>query len=109
MTDIVSTEDKIIALKKQYIISLGDKFTEISLLWQSIIETGKISDTALETALHKIAGSAGMYDEPELGTTARFLEIKISDAEKQINDDFISEINSCLTQLKTIINHLNNE
>ena len=52
MTDTPSVEDKLSALKKQYINSLPDKFSEILQLWQSNKNITQIPDKTLEAALH---------------------------------------------------------
>ncbi|MCK4707884.1 MAG: Hpt domain-containing protein [Gammaproteobacteria bacterium] len=106
MTDTLSVENKLLALKKQYIDSLTDKFSEISKLWFVAEQTRKIPDNSLESALHKLAGSAGMYDETELGNIARSVEIRISEIDSNIEDNTVSQIDSELEQLKIMITDL---
>jgi len=106
MTDTPSVEDKLSALKKQYINSLPDKFSEILQLWQSNKNITQIPDKMLETALHKLAGSAGMYDEHKLGEIARTVEIIVSEIDNDLEDDVITQIDSDLEQLKITIANL---
>ena len=106
MTETLSPEDKIHALKKQYIQSLAGKFSDIFQFWSLNKKNKEILDNSLESALHKLAGSAGMYDETALGEIARTLEISIATIDTSLSDKHISQIDSEMEKLKTKITEL---
>ena len=101
MTDSVSIEDKLSALKQQYLKSLPEKMSEINRYWATCIENQEIQDNMLEAALHKLAGSAGMYDENTLGEIARTIEITLSNHSKTLTSQDIQIIESELERLRS--------
>ncbi|MDH5516246.1 MAG: Hpt domain-containing protein [Gammaproteobacteria bacterium] len=109
MSDIPSIEDKLLALKASYISSLPEKFDAISQLWQGCKEHGSFADNSLESCLHKLAGSAGMYDEAELGEICRSLELMLTDFSPPFNAAFSSEVDNKLLSLENAIDHLVNK
>ena len=109
MTDTPSIEDKLLALKIAYINSLPEKFYEINQLWQFYKQQTDITDKNLESCLHKLAGSAGMYNETELGELCRALELSISDINPSFDSAFISLFDDEMLKLETMIDKLANQ
>ena len=103
MSDLKSVEDKLALLKTKYIKSLPDKVTDIYMEWNTCKERKLVNDSTLTSHLHKLAGSAGMYDFFELGENARALELSILKLDNDIPDQIIDEIDSGLTKLKELV------
>lgn len=106
MNDLASVQDKLTKLKELYIKSLPGKITEICYEWDLCKTSGDISSSNFASHLHKLAGSAGMYEFFELGEIARALELISINVESHLSDDIITEINIHLTQLKLMVNTL---
>lgn len=106
MNDITSIEDKLAKLKVKYILSLPDKISDIYQQWHLCKSKKSITGSELVSHLHKLAGSAGMYDLFDLGEKARHLELSVIDINDTLSNDTISEIDSLLEQLKTMISQL---
>jgi len=53
--------------------------------------------------LHKLAGSAGMYDLYELGEQARALELSIISPESALTDETIQSFDNGLDILKDMV------
>ncbi|MDH5392949.1 MAG: Hpt domain-containing protein [Gammaproteobacteria bacterium] len=106
MPDTPSVEDKIIALKHSYIRSLPDKFLEINRHWQHSKTQHSFSDKCFEASLHKLAGSAGMYDEAALGELCRSLELMAAGVAQAIDTNTIRQLESGLLQLDKMISDL---
>jgi len=110
MTDQTSIENKLLALKLKYIQSLPEKLDAITTLWQTygekMSEQITINDKSLESALHKLAGSAGMYEEDELGQIARDIELTIAGSGETINASNQQKIIAGLKRLEEKIRQL---
>ena len=106
MNDQAAIEDKLKVLKQKYLLSLPDKLAVINALWQDCTEQMSLSDKSLESALHKLAGSAGMYEEQELGQLARDVELIVADCEPDLNDDDLLTIANSLSKLEQKITQL---
>ena len=103
MSDTQSVINKLAILKEKYIKSLPDKLTDIYMEWSSYKEANNLKDQKLASHLHKLAGSAGMYELFELGETARAIELNIINFEGELSDDFIKTIEDDLLKLKTMV------
>lgn len=106
MADIKEIEDKLAILKIKYISSLPDKMMDINKEWASCTRRKTIIDPTLTSFLHKLAGSAGLYDLFELGERARSIELLILEIEGPLTNEMIFEIDSRLTQLKAMVTEL---
>jgi len=106
MTEKTAIEDKLFALKQKYLLSLPEKLSDIDEHWSACCETQTLADKALESSLHKLAGSAGMYDENELGEIARSLEISVSNYSETLTPENIKEIDTGLTKLREKVSEL---
>lgn len=109
MTEQLTVEDKLLALKKKYYRSLPDKLVTIQTIWQQYENQRIFADNALETALHKLAGSAGMYDEAELGRIARDAELLVADCSRSgnsLDENNVIKISESLNKLKDKIEQL---
>lgn len=106
MTESASVEDRLFALKLQYLKSLPEKITEINQQWATCVENQTVSDNMLEASLHKLAGSAGMYDEITLGEIARSIEITLSNHSETLTPQNIFLIESELDKLRNKIAEL---
>lgn len=106
MSDIQSVVDKLTLLKQKYIKSLPDKVTDIYMEWNSCKELKTVKDQELASHLHKLAGSAGMYDLFELGEKARVIELNIINIEGSIADDIIDDIDNDLRILQKMVTDL---
>lgn len=106
MSDTASIESRLAALKEKYIISLPEKVHTISQIWHSSRQSTSLSDNSLESCLHKLAGSAGMYEEDQLGELARSIEINISTHSENLTDEVKSQIDSALSQLNEMVSEL---
>ena len=106
MTESTSIEDRLFALKQQYLKSLPDKISEINQHWASCVENQTVADNLLESSLHKLAGSAGMYDETALGEIARSIEITLSNHSENLTSQNILLIESELDRLRNKITEL---
>lgn len=109
MTAQVTVEDKLQALKQKYYQSLPDKLDDIQSSWQQCKEQKAFTDKVLESSLHKLAGSAGMYDEEELGQIARDAELLIANCDDVIDDEVSVKISDSLKQLSRKIEQLSQE
>lgn len=105
MADQATIENKLLALKQKYLQSLPDKLETITSLWQACAEQMSIDDKALESALHKLAGSAGMYEEDQLGQIAREIELIVAASDK-LNAQSQQKITQGLKQLEEKIQQL---
>jgi len=106
MTESVSVEDKLNALKQQYLKSLPEKISDINQHWSACIKNQAIQDNLLETSLHKLAGSAGLYGEDTLGEIAREIEIALSNHSETLTSQDIQTIESKLEKLRNKISGL---
>lgn len=106
MSDLASVQDKLTKLKELYVKSLTGKITDIYNEWDLCKTDRNISGSDFASHLHKLAGSAGMYDFFELGEVARAIELTSINAEDSLSDEIITEINTNLAQLKSIISNL---
>lgn len=106
MSDPATIENKLLALKLKYLQSLPEKFETITSLWQDCVEQMRIKDNSLESALHKLAGSAGMYDEEELGQIARKIELLVVESGNNINAQYQQQITEGMKQLEEKIQQL---
>lgn len=106
MTDTVSAQNKLTKLKEKYINSLPGKVSDIYHEW-GLCKTNKvITNSILTSHLHKLAGSAGMYDLFELGEKARDIELAAMGIEDSLSDELITEIDIKLNQLNTMVTNL---
>ncbi len=106
MSDQATIENKLLALKQKYLQSLPEKLETITSLWQACAEQMSIDDNALESALHKLAGSAGMYEEDELGQIAREIELVVAASGDKLNAQSQQKITAGLKQLEDKIQQL---
>lgn len=106
MNDLASVQDKLKKLKERYVKSLPEKIADICYEWDLCKTNRDISSSDFASHLHKLAGSAGMYEFSELGEIARTLELITINAEDRLPDEIITEINTHLSQLKLMINAL---
>jgi len=106
MSDQATIENKLLALKQKYLQSLPEKLETITSLWHACAEQMRIDDNALESALHKLAGSAGMYEEDELGQIARNIELIIAESSDTLNAQKQQQITEGLKQLEEKIQQL---
>jgi len=84
MSDLASVQDKITKLKEVYVMSLPGKVTDICYEWDLCKTNRDISGSNFVSHLHKLAGSAGMYEFFELGEISRTLELISINEEGQI-------------------------
>lgn len=106
MSDLASVEDKLTKLKERYVKSLPGKITDICYEWDLCKTSRDISSSDFVSHLHKLAGSAGMYEFFELGEIARTLELISINVEDRLSDEIITEINTHLSQLKSMVTNL---
>ena len=106
MSDQATIENKLLALKQKYLQSLPEKLETITSLWLSCTEQMSIDDKALESALHKLAGSAGMYEENELGQIARKIELLVAECGNTLNAQYQQQITEGMKQLEKKIQQL---
>jgi len=106
MSNQATIENKLLALKQKYLQSLPEKLNIITSLWQACAEQMSIDDKALESALHKLAGSAGMYEEDELGQIAREIELIVAASGDTLNAQSQQQITEGLRQLEEKIQQL---
>ncbi|MDH5424534.1 MAG: Hpt domain-containing protein [Gammaproteobacteria bacterium] len=106
MADIKEIEDKLTVLKHKYINALPDKMTDILTEWADCTDKKAITSPALASFLHKLAGSAGLYDLFILGERARSVELLILEVDGTLSNEMIFEIDTRLTQLKEMVTEL---
>lgn len=106
MADLELIEQKLASLRLRYFAELPDKLTEIKNIWHDMKSTSEFNNTALERALHKIAGSAGMYGANELTLSARKLENYLAEHHNTIKQTEIEIIESYLNDFENIISQL---
>jgi len=106
MSDPKLVEDKLSLLQDKYINSLPDKITDIKQAWSHCKSSKTITEKSLESMLHKLAGSAGMYDLYELGEQARALELSIITPEPALTDETIQTFDDGLDVLKDMVAEL---
>ena len=109
MSDIETVQDKLNLLKDKYISSLPQKVTDICHEWDSCKASNEITERTLESHLHKLAGSAGMYDLYDLGEKARALELTIMQPENPLTEEAIMSFETDLKQLKNMVTDLRQE
>jgi len=73
-------EEMLEAMRTAYAARLGDRFAELKLTADLVVEGEASNDrmdalTDLRTQAHRLAGSAGTYGFPDLGDAARKLEL----------------------------------
>jgi HPt (histidine-containing phosphotransfer) domain-containing protein len=103
MTDTTSVQDKIVKLKEKYINSLSDKVNNINHEWSLCKASKMMKNSEFISLLHKLAGSAGMYELFELGEKARTIELSVIDTEDAITNETIIEIDTQLKQLRAMV------
>lgn len=106
MSDTAAIEEKLLILKQRYISALKEKISHINDLWHDSVLKKRISDKQLESALHKLAGSAGMHQEHELGALARKIELLVADNNGDLTPEFIRDLNNELDKLRIKISEL---
>jgi len=106
MSDPKSVEDKLSLLQDKYINSLPAKITDIKQEWNNCKSSKTITEKNLESMLHKLAGSAGMYDLYELGEQARALELSIISPESALTNETIQTFDDGLDVLKGMVAEL---
>jgi len=106
MSDPKSVEDKLNILQDKYINSLPAKITDIKHEWNNCKTSKTIAEKNLESMLHKLAGSAGMYDLYELGEQARTLELAIISPESALTDETIQTFDDGFDVLKDMVAEL---
>lgn len=103
MTSTASVQDKLTKLKNKYMHSLPGKISDIFSQWELCKTDKTLKDSALASQLHKLAGSAGMYELFELGEKARAIELTVSAQEGLLSAEIITEIEHTLEQLRTMV------
>ncbi|MCK5335550.1 MAG: Hpt domain-containing protein [Gammaproteobacteria bacterium] len=103
MSDIKTVQDKLILLKEKYINSLADKITDLFHEWDICKDSKTLTNSSFVSQLHKLAGSAGMYEFFELGEKARSLELTAIEFKPPLPDEVIQEIDTSLKQLKEMV------
>ena len=103
-----SLEQKLLVLKNNYIQNLPARIDEMKRRWHDIETTQNADDLKeLIIMMHKLAGSAGMYDAHEISDQAREIENSLN----ALNDNAFdathnTQINMYFDELQRLVQSL---
>lgn len=103
-----SLEQKLLVLKKNYIQNLPARIDEMKRLWHGIETTQNADDLKeLIIMMHKLAGSAGMYDAHEISDQARIIENALNEIkDNDYNPNNNTRINAFYDELQRLVQSL---